>query len=201
MKKEHISVFAVLSAMLMFVPVTSISVFAQQEYRLNDLNSTLVINGSSNLHNWSEKVQNMNCTAVFNLNNSAITEIKKVSFTCKVKDIQSDKSLMEKKTYSALKQEEYPEITFQSEKLVRLNMENNGNFNGVITGNLTIAGKTRQDTISFEGRIVDEGNINVRGSVRISMSDFGIEPPTYLFGALKTDNDVTVDYNFNFVKY
>ena len=37
------------------------------------------------------------------------------------------------------------------------------------------------------------------GSIKIVMSDYGIEPPVAMFGTLKTGDEVTIDFELKFV--
>jgi hypothetical protein len=44
------------------------------------------------------------------------------------------------------------------------------------------------------------GVVNVKGIVPLKMTDFGVDPPTAMLGALKTGDDIKINYDFQFVK-
>ena len=65
-------------------------------------------------------------------------------------------------------------------------------------GNLTLAGVTRQIQMDVNVEETSEG-IRYTGSVPLKMSDFEIRPPTAMFGALRTGDEVTVGFDVVFV--
>lgn len=63
-------------------------------------------------------------------------------------------------------------------------------------GTLSVAGVTKE--IELNGLISVTGNkINVSGAKTLLMTDFGIEPPTMMLGALKTKNEIEVKFEVN----
>ena len=108
-----------------------------------------------------------------------------------VKSIKSGKSIMDKKTYSALKSEEFPFISYE----VEVFDYNNGE---VIAsdGKLKVAGEERAVPVTA---VYDKKNttrlMTFQGSVSFNMTDFSIEPPTAMLGTLKTGDEITITYN------
>ena len=63
-----------------------------------------------------------------------------------------------------------------------------------MTGQLTIAGQTRDVTIN--GTAVREGaNLRVRGTEQLTMTDFGIQPPRLMAGTMRVHAPVTVGFD------
>jgi polyisoprenoid-binding protein YceI len=63
-----------------------------------------------------------------------------------------------------------------------------------MTGQLTIAGQTRDVTI--EGTAVREGNnLRVRGTEQLTMTDFGVQPPRLMAGTMRVHAPVTVGFD------
>ena len=63
-----------------------------------------------------------------------------------------------------------------------------------MTGQLTIAGQTREVTI--DGTAAREGSgLRVRGSERITMTDFGVQPPRLMAGTMRVHAPVTVGFD------
>jgi polyisoprenoid-binding protein YceI len=63
-----------------------------------------------------------------------------------------------------------------------------------ISGDLTIAGQTRPVTIN--GSVTSEdGKVRVRGTERLVMTDFGVQPPTLMMGTMKVAAPVTIGFD------
>ncbi|HEX8361445.1 MAG TPA: YceI family protein [Longimicrobium sp.] len=63
-----------------------------------------------------------------------------------------------------------------------------------ISGDLTIAGQTRP--VSIDGTVTSEdGKVRVRGSKRLVMTDFGVQPPTLMMGTMKVAAPVTIGFD------
>jgi polyisoprenoid-binding protein YceI len=71
-----------------------------------------------------------------------------------------------------------------------------------VTGmaSLKIAGVSRQVTISSNILSNTATQVKLKGEIPITMSDYGIAPPTAMFGSLKTGDDVVVRYEFTLNK-
>jgi polyisoprenoid-binding protein YceI len=63
-----------------------------------------------------------------------------------------------------------------------------------ISGDLTIAGQTRPVTIDGTAAS-EEGKVRVRGSKRLVMTDFGVQPPTLMMGTMKVAAPVTIGFD------
>ncbi len=108
-----------------------------------------------------------------------------------VHDIECGDGTMNKHLRKALKEKDHPEIHFQMDKYV---LENSGGEAKAI-GELTIAGKTLPVEMDVELTPLTQGGIRVVGKLDIQMKDYGVKPPSLLFGTLKVDNDVTVSFD------
>ena len=89
----------------------------------------------------------------------------------------------------ALKVRQYPDIAFALARLEPGQAPNR--FRGI--GTLTIAGVTREVTLDLT--IQQSGaRFNVKGTLVLLMTDYGITPPKAMLGMLKTDPKVTIDF-------
>ena len=63
-----------------------------------------------------------------------------------------------------------------------------------LRGTLAIAGK--EQLIDLPVKIIknDNGIVTVRGNKKLLMTDYGIKPPTFMLGVLKTGNEVSVEF-------
>lgn len=160
--------------------------------------STMSVSGTSTLHNWSEKLKK--CDVGFRATESGnqSIEIKDVQVKALVADLETESSIMANKTFKALKNDKYPVITFVSNQETTLPLSGN-KFSGTISGKLTIAGTTKQVQIPVQGT-VQNGTASVSGVYPMSMPDYGVKPPTAMFGAIKSGKDIKIHFNMKFNK-
>ncbi len=150
---------------------------------INPEKSRVEIQGTSSLHDWESKVESFSIAG--NIGSDQIIDLV-ASFNAA--SIKSGKSIMDGKTQEALKAEKFPNIIFKSSSLKIVN----GKVEG--SGTLTIAGKSKPFEFNASSKQVTSGDMLVTGRSKIKMSDFGIEPPTAMFGTLTTGDEVTVVY-------
>ncbi|HLF34088.1 MAG TPA: YceI family protein [Cyclobacteriaceae bacterium] len=155
--------------------------------------SKMIITGTSTLHDWTSEVTLTKGTISFIADQGKITGISRVSLEIPVESIKNDKSLMNTKTYEALKSDEFPIIRFNVVKLTKFS----GN-SVTASGTLNIAGKSREIELFVDIVKSGEDKIIVRGEKSLKMSDFGVEPPTALMGTIKTGDEITIKFETTF---
>jgi polyisoprenoid-binding protein YceI len=155
--------------------------------------SKMIITGTSTLHDWTSEVTMTKGTASFIADQGKITGISRLSLEIPIESIKNDKSLMNTKTYEALRSDEFPVIRFNMVKLVKFS----GN-SMTASGTLTIAGKSREIELFVDLLKTADDKIIVRGEKSLKMSDFGVEPPTALMGTIKTGDEITVKFETTF---
>ncbi|MEP1791697.1 YceI family protein, partial [Reichenbachiella sp.] len=65
-------------------------------------------------------------------------------------------------------------------------------------GELLIAGKSNEIPVRLT--INNTSKLSVSGSIKIKMTDYGITPPTAVFGTIKTGDDITIQFDFTLIK-
>jgi len=169
------------------------TISAQDAYSVQS--HEVVISGTSNIHDWTAQV--MNLTGSAKIAEGLLTE---VNINVNAKTLKSSKgSIMDSKMQDALNTEKFPKISYEliSNKIVS---ENNGITKISSTGNLTISGESKTIATTSICKTLPNENIEVSGSFDVLMTNYGIEPPTALFGTLKTANKVTVNFRITFQK-
>jgi polyisoprenoid-binding protein YceI len=96
---------------------------------------------------------------------------------------------MDTRTYKALNAEQFKTITF---KLTQATVVPQQKIIKAI-GNLTIGGVTNEIAIQTAYVLNADETITCKGTKSIKMSDFKIKAPSFMFGALKTGNEVIID--------
>ncbi len=187
--------FRILQAVLFFLVHTAIQPGYSQAV-LQSAASSVTIKGTSSLHDWEEKVGKFDVDLVFQYQENSITGIDKVLFKCQSKSITSESSLMNNKTYEALKTEKFTEISFKLISVERFTLQN-GKLTGTLVGDLFLSGVTRRVSLDFSGSASGD-KVIIRGFKNLKMSDFNITPPTALMGSLKTGDQVTIAFDLAF---
>ncbi len=111
------------------------------------------------------------------------------SFDCGV-------SRMNRDFRNALRSREHPTIRFTLDAANVLGTEARpGAWVPVrIRGRLRLAGAERTVDIRAEGRRLGEGRVRVRGEHPMRMTEFGVEPPSGLLGAVRAHDRVVVRF-------
>lgn len=182
------------SALVVLLVVVSQTIFAQVQYKLDVKNSSMVIKGTSTIHDWEMQVEDIK--SAFSIQSDNIFQDKLIAgnLLVDVESIKSEHSLMNKKTYEALKQESFPQI---KAKVVTAEQSQNS---GKVQVELTIAGKTKAVVETIQLKDLGNGKVEVKGALDVKMSDYGIDPPVALMGSIKTGNEVKVEFNLIYYK-
>ena len=181
--------YLVLSVIFLSIHLLS---FSQSQFNLYDSASKLVVSGTSTVHDWEIDVEHFKCDATMSLNEKQAISISGINFSCPVENIKSHNRIMDNKTFDALKGDKFPEIKFSSSELLSIPTSV---ADAKIKGKLTIAGKTNDATLQFKAVSENQNRINVKGETHLKLSDYNIDPPTAMMGALKTGDEITITYN------
>ena len=161
-------------------------------------NSAFIIkvSGSSNLHDWTLEAKSGTIEASLNLasNVTYLAGIQSLKFDVPVKNLKSTEgSLMDSRTYDALKADKYPSISFNLLSATPTSTDGNkSQFK--VTGQLTICGVTRQIDMTANAQKTADGSVIITGQQKLKMTQFNVRPPSFMFGALKVTDDLTVNY-------
>lgn len=187
----------ILSVVLAIVTIISSMYVSAQSNGVRS--SDIKVAGTSNLHDWKMKAQSTSVSAKFDLKpgTNQLTDISALSFSMPVKGLKSDENLMDTRAYSTLKADKHDKITFNMSSAV-ITPQANNQYLVKATGNLTISGVTKPVTLVANGIVNADKTITITGAQKIKMSEFGVKPPTFMLGALKVGDQVTVEYNLKF---
>lgn len=181
------------SILILAIPfLLSERTMAQTNYEIKSY--SIVVSGTSNLHDWTANVEKATGTFKLKTINGKIADIQNVDIVIDAQSLKSSKgSIMNSKINDALKSEKFPEIVFKSTLLGSIS--DKGGVNQInTTGILTIAGTSKNISIDALGKILPNGEIEFSGAKKVKMTDFKVEPPTAMFGALTTADEVTITF-------
>jgi polyisoprenoid-binding protein YceI len=180
---------------ILFVMGFSLSTIAQTAYKAQPT-SKIKVNGSSNIHDWDMTASVFTIDATFKIADNQLADVTALSFTLPVKNLKSSKDLLNDRAYKALKASQHTRMTYvltsadvvPAQKLIKAN------------GKLTIAGVTKDVPLQVNYVVNADGSITCKGVKKIKMSDFGVEVPSFMMGAMKTSDDLEIELALNFKK-
>jgi polyisoprenoid-binding protein YceI len=173
-----------------------------QTYKINNSDSNnLVLSGTAPLHDWTMAAHTLSGTAQFTFgpNETKLQSVGSFIISVPVHNLRSDNSGMDHDAYTALKANQYPSIVFKLNSVEVLPNKPN-NYQVKATGNLTIAGVTRNINMNVYCEVNSDNTIAVTGSETLKMTDYQIDPPSKLFGILKAGDWVTINFHLLFTK-
>ena len=116
-------------------------------------------------------------------------------FSLPTTELKSGRRGLDRQMHASLLADEHPDITFS---LVETNVQavEEETIVLLMTGTLTVAGVAQ--TKEFEVLVDHDeaGNVRLSGSKEMKMTDFEIEPPRAMLGAIRSADEVTVSFNF-----
>ena len=98
-------------------------------------------------------------------------------------------TIMDRLMHRTFSADTHPEITFMSSTLAPLTADSL-----LVTGDLTMAGQTQRVDVRVHADSSDSTYVVWSGQKALKMTDYGMRPPTAMFGALHTADDVTVNF-------
>ncbi|MBC7914202.1 MAG: YceI family protein [Pyrinomonadaceae bacterium] len=176
-----------ISALVLVISLNAFTVNEQTPFK-STTGSQIKVIGTSNIHDWTMNASSFVCEGNYILKGGQLQDITSLSFSLPVVNLKGKEDLLNSRAHKALKASEYSKITFKLTNAVVQSQQKTIKA----TGNLTIGGVT--NPITFNSTYTLSGDeIICKGSKSIKMSEYGIKPPTFMLGALKVANEVTID--------
>jgi polyisoprenoid-binding protein YceI len=166
-----------------------------QNYSIDVENSKVVIDGTSNVHDWESEAEQFSGNATIGIEEDSLISITDLQFNVVVDGIKSGKGGMDSKTYDALNKKKYPNITFVLSEVTSIN-----DSSLTATGDLTISGVTKSIQMEVEYEILPDGSVLFKGTQNINMKDYDVDPPKAMFGAIKAGEEVDVIFDAKFIQ-
>ncbi len=151
--------------------------------------SSIKVSGTSNLHDWDMNATNFTCDGTLTVKGEQVQGIDAFSFVLPVNNLKSKESLMDTRAYKAMKAEEFPKIAFKLTDATPVA----GQKTVKAVGTLTIAGVTNTVTLMAAYQVNADESVTYKVSKVIKMTEYKIKPPSFMLGALKTGDDLTID--------
>jgi polyisoprenoid-binding protein YceI len=155
--------------------------------------SDLTIYGTSSLHDWEVVAEKMAGSCTVKVEDGKVSEVSGLTFSVIVDGLKSGKSGMDDNTYKALNQEKYPKITYKLTNVEKAAPSKDGESTIFITkGVLNIAGFSKEIDLKVAGKVTADGGVQFIGKTVFNMTDYKVDPPTAVFGTIKTGDEITI---------
>jgi polyisoprenoid-binding protein YceI len=165
-----------------------------------DPTSEVTVEGTSSMHAWHCKTNKLNAyvdvDAGYAKDLTKVTRpIAAVQVNIVVKTLSCGNSQMDRNMYSTLKADENQLIKYTLSGYDLLNgTVAPASFAAKTNGTLSIAGQTKPIDMKINAERTSDGKAVAQGEQTLLLTDFGITPPSFMFGALKVGNEVTVKF-------
>jgi polyisoprenoid-binding protein YceI len=166
-----------------------------------DPSSELTIEGTSSLHAFHCKTNKINAYVDVDPGYAKdLTKIARPIVSVKVnvvvRTLSCGNTQMDKNMYGTLKADENPIIKYTMTGYDILDgSASPAAFVAKTTGSLTISGKEKAIDMKINAERLSDGMATAQAEQAILMTDFGIEPPSFMFGTLKVGNEIKVKFN------
>ncbi len=181
-----------LAYVLTLVLILVAPVYAQTtEYTIAP-ESNLHVDGTSNqTPEWRVYATQIDGTVSLNEEGS----VASVQLVVPSKMMKSKKSpIMDRGMYGALKADEHPDIVYELASMSDFVASDDGTFTLNTTGNLTIAATTQEILVPVEGVSQEDGSVHFTGTHTLLMTDYGLKPPSLMFGAYRTGDELVITF-------
>ncbi len=176
-------------------------IMAQSVYKLTpNKNAKITVNGKSNVHDWEMTSTGIESQGVFKFNSrDELTGLSAFNFSVLAKSLKSGKSSMDGRTYKSMKADEFPKINYKL-TFAEVTMVQANKYSIQTTGLLTIVGKTQSISMKVMALVNADQTISCHGTEKLMLTDYGIEPPSFMLGAMKVGNDLIIKFDLSYAK-
>jgi hypothetical protein len=194
-KKSAIALFILL--------LTAGSIFAQEvTYTLQD-SYEMRIDGDSNVKSWDAEVKEMDGELVLantedlTMETLAPEHFVSLSLNIPVENIESSSGGLTKNLQKYMKKDDHPYVTFMLSEITSIE-KNEGTAQITATGVINAAGKDHNAEMTVEASMNDQGQFTFSGDTKLLMTSFDIDPPTAVFGTIRSKDEIIISFNTTF---
>ncbi len=192
--------FITLSALMAVATTASAQSASAIRLRL-DPTSEVTIEGTSSLHAFHCKTNKM--LAYVDVDPGYTKDLTKIArpiasvkINIVIRSLTCGNGQMDKNMYSTLDADKNPIIKYTMSGYDILGGSTSPTaFSAKTTGTLTISGKEKTIAMKINAERLSDGKATAKGEQVVLMTDFGIKPPSFMFGSLKVGNEITVKFN------
>jgi len=202
MKNFNRQISAIIIMTAIFLGVAPQNLKAQTTYKLTTgKDVTIKVLGSSNIHDWvMTSSATMESQGEFKFDDkNQLQSLHSFSFSLTAKSLKSEHESMDNRTYNTIKADKYPNITYKLTSAAVTQAQKN-KYLVKTTGDLTIAGVTQSIAMTVTVIVNTDNTLSCTGSEKLKLTDYKIDPPSFMLGAMKVTNDLTIQFSLIYNK-
>lgn len=119
----------------------------------------------------------------------------KAEFAVTVKSMDCGNRMMNNDMYEALKSDEHKLISYELKQVRILNTLPGEILEAMTQGVLTVAGSPQTIQMKVKLKPIGGGKYNIEGQKEVTMTSFGVKPPTAMMGLIKAHDKLTFHFN------
>lgn len=167
--------------------------------------STMTITGTSTMHDWTCDIEAMDGVLEAELPGdyaAGVASIDRAVIEIPVEAIECGKGRMNRNLRDALKADDYSSIVFQL-TAAEITKADTAPVEGgeaawldvKAAGTLVVAGTMKEVTLDLRGQVLEDGRMRFVGETPVLMTDYAVDPPSFMLGAVKTGDEVVINFD------
>ena len=157
--------------------------------------SKLWIEGTATVNTFTCSAQTVNGQAEINGADSSQSARAEARLVVPVRQFDCGKRRMNRDLHNAMASSDHPFIRFELQDARLLEKRDGETFLLEATGSLEIAGTSRTIKLTVHASELPDGRFQAEGHQELTMSEFGIEPPTAMRGLIRAHDTIEVHFN------
>jgi len=197
-KRYPLKIFALISFLICHSVGLSLYGQSTRQYSFSD-QTTMQLQGTSTLHDWTCQVTRVEGSIALEPKMLARrkwtsgSKIGNLRVSVPIASIRSPRgAAMEKKLSNALLADQHPAIVFVLSR-IRPRQEDATILSA--EGTLSVAGVDKPAVLIVKAEFDGNGQLSFSGTYAMNMRNFGIEPPSAMFGQIVSGDNVTISFN------
>jgi polyisoprenoid-binding protein YceI len=193
LNKQILTIAAMIAAVVL--STTPQNILAQTTYKaVADKDVNIKILGTSNVHDWELTSPKIDSQGDFKFDNGQLHSLTSFYFSVDAKSLKSEHESMDNRTYKTMKADQYPKVTYKLTSATITTIQK-GKYLIKAKGDLTIAGVTQSILLDVNAVVNADNTITCTGSESLKLTDYKIDPPSFMLGAMKVKNDLNIKFN------
>lgn len=192
----------IITTLLLFTFLSIPAMAQQTTFQLQD-DSAVRVDGDSNVRSWGADAETvtgsltLNTTGDLTLENLTPESFRTLEIAVLVESLDSGTRGLNRNMYDYLKSGQHPEITFTLREVTQVDADG-GQASVLANGVVTAAGAEHGVSLTVVAEIVSPNTIRFTGEHEMLMTDFGIDPPTAVFGTVRSADEIVIIYDVTF---
>jgi polyisoprenoid-binding protein YceI len=192
-KDKLTALIQVMMAVVIFLIMPQLSK-AQATYKLAEgADATIKVLGSSNVHDWTMTATAMESKGTFRVAGKELKGISALSFSVAFKNLKSEHSSMDSRTYKTVNATSFPIVIYKL-NTAAVSFVDKNKYLVKTEGWLAISGVSKPISMDVTAVVNSDNTITCTGSQKIKLTDYGIKPPSFMLGAMKVYDDLTIQF-------